>query len=78
MNGRTAKALRKIARALELAPKSSYVPGGKLRRTAAGAPIRRPAMIVDECFRRAYLEAKRLYKGKPRCTIAPQMVPDEG
>lgn len=81
MNGRVSKRLRQIARGLNLPPQTGYVPGGKLRRHASyrdaegalqqGAPIRRPAALV-ECFRRAYKEAKKIYKGLPPSTCVPE------
>jgi hypothetical protein len=81
VRGKTAKRLRKIARELKLNPATSYVPGGRLRRHGdyrdaegvlqRGAPIRRPAALV-ECFRRAYKEAKKLYKGLPPSTCVPE------
>jgi hypothetical protein len=82
MRGQTAKRLRAIARGLSLEPKTSYVPGGKLRRRPSyrdaegalqqGAPIRRPWAMV-ECFRRAYKEAKKIYKGLPLSTCVPEV-----
>ena len=81
MRGRTAKRLRQIARALNLNPRTNYAPGGRLRRRAGyrdeagvlqpGAPIPRPGVMV-ECFRRAYKEAKKLYKGRPPTTCVPE------
>jgi hypothetical protein len=81
MRGKTAKRLRQIARALSLNPTTNYVPGGKLRRRASyrdaegklqqGAPIPRPAVMM-ECFRRAYKEAKKLYKGLPATSCVPE------
>lgn len=75
MRGVTAKRLRKIAKSIGLPESGKYVPGGPLRRSPGfrhpetgewmeGAPIRRPA-VLTECFRRAYKEAKRIYKGLP-------------
>lgn len=85
MRGKTAKRLRKIARALELNPNTTYAPGGKLRhgpairvddpetgpRMVAGPPIRRPA-VLQECERRAYQEAKKIYRGAPPTALEPE------
>jgi hypothetical protein len=81
MRGTTARKLRKIARSLELPAKTGYAPGGKLRRRPGyrdesgiwqdGPPIPRPT-VLTECFRRAYREAKKIYKGKPPSTLAPE------
>jgi hypothetical protein len=85
MNGRVAKKLRRIARQLNLNPVASYVPGGRLRRRPdrwdsnekgervliQGAPIQRPGVLV-ECFRRAYREAKKIYKGQPPSVCVPE------
>lgn len=40
-------------------------------RTVPGAPIRRPGVMV-ECFRKAYKEAKHVYKGLPPTALEPQ------
>jgi hypothetical protein len=82
MRGTTAKHLRRIARGLNLSPQTAYAPGGKLRRRPSyrdadgalqqGAPIRRPWAMV-ECFRRAYKEAKKIYKGLPASTCVPEV-----
>lgn len=86
MNGKTARRLRKIAAGIELPPSTSYTPGGPLRRRASrteidpltgvrevvpGAPIPRP-MVLEECWRRAYREAKKIYKGLPPSALLPQ------
>lgn len=82
MRGKTAKRLRKIARGLGLDPKTSYAPGGELRRRPpvlrpdtgelqAGPPIPRP-MTMRECLRRAYKEAKKIYKGLPATALSPE------
>ena len=81
MNGKTAKRLRKIARELQLNPETGYAPGGKLRRRPGyrdelglwqeGAPIVRPA-VLKECFRRAYREAKKIFKGLPPSILLPE------
>lgn len=85
MRGKTAKRLRKIARQLELNPATTYAPGGPLRRgpdkgytddegvfhRVPGAPIRRPG-VLQECFRRAYQEAKQIYKGAPPTALEPE------
>lgn len=85
MNGRVSRQLRKIARVLELAPATDYRPAGKLRRYAPrlqkdaeghmrmlpGPPVPRP-LAMTECFRRAYKEAKKLYKGLPPTICVPE------
>jgi hypothetical protein len=86
MNGRVAKRLRKIAKELRLNPQTAYAPGGKLRRRPSyrdaegllqqGAPIPRPGTLV-ECFRRAYREAKKIYKGLPPSTCVPETTEQE-
>jgi len=80
MNGRVSRQLRKIARELELKPETGYAPAGKLRRRwtyldskgvpQQGPPIPRP-IVLTECFRRAYKEAKKLYKGLPPSMCLP-------
>lgn len=79
MNGKIAKRLRRIARELSLNPTTTYAPMGPLRRRAdkavmdeegkiqviPGQPIPRP-FALGECFRRAYREAKKIYKGQDR------------
>lgn len=78
MNGRVSRRLRKIAADLRLTPQTSYAPGGKLRRRPSegwlqqGAPVPRPA-VLTECFRRAYREAKKIYKGLPPSTCVPEV-----
>lgn len=81
MNGRVSRQLRKIARELELKPETGYAPGGRLRRRAPyldakgvpqpGPPVPRPT-VLTECFRRAYKEAKKLYKGLPPSMCLPE------
>lgn len=77
MNGRKAKALRKLARELKLPPKTQYAPVGPLRhresreivdaqgqvRVLQGGLVRRP-FALQACARRAYQEAKAIYKGE--------------
>jgi len=76
MNGRVAKRLRRIAAELHLNPENTYAPFGPLRRhpdrtitrdgkieVIEGRPIPRP-FALGECWRRAYQEAKKLYKGQ--------------
>ena len=64
MNGRTAKKLRKIARGLKLPPVSAYQPTGPDTEWSGGQLVRRrQPLALKACFRRAYLEAKALYKG---------------
>jgi hypothetical protein len=84
VRGSTAKRLRKIVRALNLASKTGYADGGVLRRRPntwgydengkyaqiPGDPIARPTVLV-ECFRRAYKEAKKIYKGLPPTALLP-------
>lgn len=74
MRGTVARRLRKIAAELRLNPQTSYAPGGKLRRRPSyrGAPIPRPG-VLTECFRRAYREAKKIYKGLPPSTCVPEV-----
>jgi hypothetical protein len=71
VNGRKAKALRRIARSLGLPPENKYEPVGPIRRREAikdhgrsytAGIIPRP-FALGACERRAYLEAKALYKG---------------
>lgn len=79
MNAKKAKALRKIARTLGLNPANSYAPMGALRRLPErqyvdrrtgetkilpGGVLRRP-FALKACERKAYKEAKALYKGAP-------------
>lgn len=81
MRGATAKRLRKIARELGLPAEAKYLPGGKLRRRSdyrdengeiqQGAPFPRP-FVLNECFRRAYREAKKIYKGLPMSILLPE------
>lgn len=85
IRGKTAKRLRQIARALNLNPTTGYAPGGPLRRRPAGKvygedgelvvtpgrPIPRPGVLI-ECLRRAYKEAKKIYKGLPPSVLAPE------
>lgn len=68
MREATARTLRRIARELELEPKTKYGWGGKLRKRLNGSPIRRP-LVMLECFRKAYKEAKRIYKGLPPSSL---------
>lgn len=71
MNGKKAKALRRIARELKLPPENKYQPVGPLRRreaikdhgrTYTAGIVRRP-FALGPCERRAYQEAKFLYRG---------------
>lgn len=82
MRGVTAKRLRKIARGLKLEPKTSYLPGGPLRRRPdirteltgeiiPGPPIPRPFVMVS-CLRKAMKEAKKIYKGLPATALEPK------
>lgn len=77
MNGRTAKRLRRLVRELKLDPETKYAPVGVLRRLpertyvdrASGdtkvlpAGVLRRPFALAACERRAYQEAKALYKG---------------
>lgn len=93
MRGKQAKRLRKIARTLELNPASSYAPMGPLRRlpervyvdrqsgetkVLPGGVLRRP-FALKACERKAYIEAKNLYKNPPPREVLeapePQGVP---
>jgi hypothetical protein len=77
VNGKQSKRLRKIARTLGLNPANSYAPMGALRRlpertyvdrrsgetkVLPGGVLRRP-FALKACERKAYQEAKALYKG---------------
>jgi hypothetical protein len=71
VNGKKAKALRRIARSLGLPPENKYEPVGPIRRreaikdhgrTYTAGIIPRP-FALGACERRAYKEAKALYKG---------------
>jgi hypothetical protein len=76
LNGKVAKRLRKIAKALKLDPATSYAPVGELRRlperryvdkfsgeekVLPGGVLRRP-FAMKACERRAIQEAKSIYK----------------
>jgi hypothetical protein len=72
VNGKKAKALRKIARGLKLPPENKYEPVGPIRRREAikdhgrsytAGIVRRP-FALSACERRAYQEAKALYAGE--------------
>ena len=63
MNGRIAKKLRKIALGLKLPPVTSYELSGTPSFCRDGTQKRRP-LALKACWRRAYLEAKALYKGQ--------------
>jgi hypothetical protein len=72
MNGKKAKALRRLARTLKLPAENKYQPTGVLRRVEdrvgpdgklyKGGLVRRPFALAV-CERRAYQEAKAMYKG---------------
>ena len=65
MRGKTAKRLRKIALSLKLNPVSSYEPTGAFQHWKGGELVRRrQPLALKACWRRAYLEAKALYKGQ--------------
>lgn len=85
MNSKKAKALRRIARELALPEENSYEPVGPIRRREAivdhgrsytAGIVRRP-FALKACERRAYLEAKALYKGGHAEVIQPQVAPTE-
>jgi hypothetical protein len=70
LNAKKAKALRRIARALKLPESKEYAPVGPIRerpaikdhgRSYSAGIVRRP-FALKACERRAYLEAKLLYK----------------
>jgi hypothetical protein len=71
VNGKKAKALRRIARELKLPDEKTYQPVGPIRhreaiqdhgRSYTAGIVRRP-FALGACERRAYLEAKALYRG---------------
>jgi hypothetical protein len=72
VNGRTAKKLRRLARELKLNPQTEYAPVGEIRhaearrdhkgRSYSAGIVRRP-FAMTACERRAYQEAKELYRG---------------
>ena len=68
MRGKTAKALRRIARDLKLPAKTELAPMGPLVRDAADRPKRRP-FALKACTRRAYQEAKAIYKGQKQAIV---------
>jgi|GEM_PF-2534035 len=76
MNAKLAKKLRKIARGVGLDAKTRYGPSKPVR--AMYGPRRcdqngtLPPMVMLPCFRRAYKEAKKLYKGLPETALEPK------
>lgn len=86
MNGKKAKALRRLARTLNLPEENSYAPVGELKRrpaivdhgrTYTAGLVRRP-FALRACERRAYQEAKALYKGAAIETDTPiEPIPQE-
>lgn len=82
MNGKKARALRAIARSLKLNPQTSYQPVGPEQHVEAKkdhgreytAGIKRRPFAVGPCFRRAYQEAKAIYKGKVEPIIGQETV----
>jgi hypothetical protein len=90
MRGSVARRLRKIASGLGLESKTDYAAGGVLRRRAdhwgyddegkrkllQGAPIPRP-QVMTECLRRAYKEAKKIYRGLPPTALIPAEVEEK-
>ena len=72
MNGRVSRQLRRIAKSLDLPPETGYALGGRLRRrNLTGAPIQRP-VVLTECFRRGYKEAKKIFKGLSVSICVPE------
>jgi hypothetical protein len=78
MRGKVAKKLRRIARELKLDPKTDYAPVGELQhlperkyvdkftgeqKTLPGGVLRRP-FAMKACERRAYQEAKAIYRNE--------------
>jgi hypothetical protein len=78
MNGKMAKKLRRIARELKLDPETKYAPVGELvrlperkyvdkftgeQKTLPGGVLRRP-FAMKACERRAYQEAKAIYRNE--------------
>lgn len=70
MNGKVAKKLRRIARELHLDPENKYAPVGEIvhrpaikdhGRSYTAGIVPRP-FALQVCERRAYLEAKAIYK----------------
>jgi hypothetical protein len=76
MNAKLAKKLRKIARGLGLDPKTTYGPVGQQRYVEVGEDKKRfdlpSAMSMRPCVRRAYKEAKKIYKGLPPTALEPK------
>ncbi len=79
------KRLRKIARELNLDPKNSYAPVGPEVHVEArndhgrqySAGIKRRPLALKACERRAYLEAKAIYKGGVvEAGVAAQVLPE--
>jgi len=86
MNGKTAKKLRRIARELALTPADSYQPVGPEIYVEAKvdhgrsytAGIKRRPLALGACERRAYLEAKAIYKGQVAPVVGkPQKINPE-
>jgi len=74
VNQKKAKALRRIARGLKLPTENKYEPVGEIRhreaikahgRSYSAGIVRRP-FALGPCERRAYQEAKALYRGGER------------
>jgi hypothetical protein len=60
MRGTTAKNLRRVARELGLDPKTSYLQAAQ--RTTSKREVAPECTVLTECLRKAYKEAKRIYK----------------
>lgn len=64
MRGHTAKRLRRVARSLQLAPRTEYLSVGS---RDDGITCTR---VMRICFRRAYKDAKMIYMGRSPGTFA--------
>lgn len=72
MRGVTAKRLRAIARNLGLSTKRHYVPGAPCPCMGLHRPLTARPLVMVECFRRAYKEAKKVYLGRPITVLCPE------
>jgi hypothetical protein len=80
MRGTTAKKLRQIARGVGANPRTTYfhakIRGWRERKraerigTSKGEAASR-VVVLGICLRRAYKEAKRMYKGLPPTALEP-------
>jgi hypothetical protein len=79
MRGTTARNLRKIARGVGANPNSTYfhakIRGWRERkraeRAAGKGEVASRVIVLGICLRRAYKEAKRMYKGLPPTAFEP-------